>query len=143
MKKHFILSLLLVLGCLSQVMALPGKSLLDIFSHMFPDAEYVTWTEDHGYHMVSFTQGETSSRIWFNDEGAPVYSLKYCPEANLPLKITSALMKKYNGRQIYGFTEVTNKSDVRYEVMLQDNKKWYRVSVSELGDVSLKYTMRK
>jgi hypothetical protein len=143
MKKHFILSLMLALGCLSQVMAAPGRPLLDMFTRMFPDAEYVTWTNDHGYHVVSFAQGETSSRIWFNDQGALVYSLKYCPEINLPMKITSALKKKYSSQQIYGFTEVTNKTGIRYEVMLQDNRKWYRVSVSELGDVSLQYTMRK
>jgi len=143
MKKHFILSLMLALGCLSQVMAAPGKPLLDMFSLMFPDAEYVTWTKDHDYHMVSFAQGETSSRIWFKDDGNLVYSLRYCPETNLPMKITSALKKKYSNQQIYGFTEVTNRTGIRYEVMLQDNRKWYCVSVSELGDVSLKYTMRK
>jgi hypothetical protein len=143
MKKYFILSLVLALGCLSQVKAAPGKPLIDMFSSMFPDAKYVTWTMDHGYHMVSFAQGETSSRMWFDDQGALAYSLKYCPETNLPMKITSALKKKYNNKEIYGFTEVTNKTSIRYEVMLQDSKKWYRVSVSELGDVSLKYTMRK
>lgn len=143
MKKHFLFSLILALGCFSQVMATPGRPLLDMFTHMYPDAEYVTWTKDHGYDMVSFVQGETSSRIWFNDDGTPVYSLRYCPETHLPLKITSALKKKFNGRQIYGFTEVTNKAGIRYEVMLNDSKKWYCVSVSDLGDVSLKYTMRK
>lgn len=143
MKKHFILSLMLALGCLSQLKATPGRPLLDMFTRMFPDAEYVTWSKDHGYHMVSFAQGETSSRMWFDDHGALVQSLRYCPETNLPTKITSALKKRYNNKQIYGFTEVTNRAGIRYEVMLNDSKKWYCVSISDLGDVSLKYTMKK
>lgn len=143
MKKHFLFTLMLTFGFFLQLKAAPGKPLLDLFRSMFPDAEYVTWTEDHGHHMVSFMQGETSSRIWFDQHGALVYSLRYCPESNLPMKIVSAINKKYSGRQIYGFTEVTNKTGIRYEVMLNDDKKWYCVSVSELGDVSLKYTVRK
>jgi len=143
MKKHFLFSLMLAFGCLSQVQAAPGRPLLDLFASMFPDAKYVTWTEDHGHHVVSFTQGETSSRIWFDQDGSLVYSLKYCPEANLPIKIVSAVKKKYKGRQIYGFTEVTNKTGTRYEILLSDDKKWYCINVNDLGDISFKYTLRK
>ncbi|WP_298738005.1 hypothetical protein [uncultured Chitinophaga sp.] len=143
MKKHLLLALFLALGCLSQLQAAPGRPLLDMFTRMFPNAEYVTWSADHGYHMVSFTQGETASRMWFDDNGALIQSLRYCLEEELPVKITAALKKKFNNKQIYGFTEVTNRAGIKYEVILNDSKKWYRVSVSNLGDVSLKYTMKK
>ncbi|WP_298737435.1 hypothetical protein [uncultured Chitinophaga sp.] len=126
-----------------QVAAAPGESLLRLFSHTFPDAKYVRWTEEEGYYIVSFTRNDTQCRIWYDKEGSLVYSLKYCQETELPMKVLLAVKKRFHHQQIAGVTELTNKSGVHYELVLSDEKKWYVVNSTAYGDVTLKYSFSK
>ncbi len=128
---------------MAKATAAPDERLLDQFNHTFPGAEYIRWTEDQGFNIVSFTWNDTPCRIWYDKDGAMVYSLRYQQEGELPLKVQLAIDKKYHDKHLDNFVEVTNKNGVSYEVMLSDDKKYYMVSATAYGDVSLKYSLRK
>lgn len=124
-------------------MAIPGDALLRQFNHTFPDAQYIRWTEEGEYHIVSFTRNETQCRIWYNQKGILVYSLRYCQEDTLPLPVLMAVKKKYHDKHIDGVTEITTQQSTTYDITLSDEKKWYVASVTDHGDISPKYFFRK
>lgn len=147
MKRHslnkIILTVAIALLGTFHVAAAPSESLLQLFAHTFPDAKYVRWAEQEGFYIVSFTRNETQCRIWYDKEGSLVYSLKYCQETELPMKVLLAVKKRYHDKHIDGVTELTNKSGVIYELILSDDKKWYVVNSTAYGDVTQKYALRK
>lgn len=147
MKRHFLnkifLTVAIALLGTFHVTAAPSESLLQLFNRTFPDAQYVKWAEKEGLYIVSFTRNDAQCRIWYDKEGSLVYSLKYCQEAELPMKVLLAVKKRYHDKHIEGVTELTNKSGVFYEVLLSDEKKWYVVNSTAYGDVSLKHALRK
>ncbi|KAA2242649.1 hypothetical protein F0L74_08950 [Chitinophaga agrisoli] len=128
---------------MTKAMAAPDERLLSQFNHAFPGAEYIRWTEDQGFDIVSFTWNDTPCRIWYDKDGVLVYSLRYRQESELPLKVQLAINRKYNEKHVEGFVELTNRSGITYEVMLSDDKKYFMISATAYGDVSLKYTLRK
>lgn len=147
MKRHFLSKIILtvaiaLLGTF-HVTAAPSESLLQLFNRTFPDAKYVRWAEKEGFYIVSFTRNDTQCRIWYDNEGSLVYSLRYCQETELPMKVLLAVKKRYHDKHIDGVTELTNKSGVTYELVLSDEKKWYVVNATAYGDVSQKYALRK
>jgi hypothetical protein len=139
---HVVLMAIAVLS-ISTASAAPSEALLRLFNRTFPDAKYTRWTEEGGYHIVSFTRNDTHCRIWYDNEGSLVYSLRYCQESELPMKVLLAVKKRYNERRIEGVTEVTNKNGVTYELVLSDERKWYVINATAYGAVSLKYSLRK
>ena len=147
MKRHFlnkiILTVAIALLGTFHVTAAPSESLVQLFNRTFPDAKYVRWAEQEGLYVVSFTRNDAQCRIWYDKEGSLVYSLKYCQETELPMKVLLAVKKRYHDKHIDGVTELTNKNGVTYEVVLSDEKKWYVVNATAYADVSLKYALRK
>lgn len=141
--KKLLLVAALAIFSLSRVTAAAGEELIRVFSHTFPDARYVRWTEDHEYNIVSFTLKETQCKIWYNKEGAIVYSLKYIRENDLPLRPLLAVKKKYKDKQIVGVVELTNGNGVTYELTLSDDKKWYVVQADAHGGVYTRYAFNK
>ncbi|WP_217602929.1 hypothetical protein [Chitinophaga sp. GbtcB8] len=141
--KKLLLVAALAIFSLSRVTAAASEELIRVFNHTFPDARYVRWTEDHEYNVVSFTLNENQCKIWYNREGAFVYSLKYLRENELPLKPLLAVKKKYKGKQIVGVVELTNGNGVTYELILNDDKKWYVVQADALGYVYTRYAFNK
>lgn len=141
--KKIILTATVALLCLSQATAAPGETLLSLFNRTFPDAKYVMWTTDGEYHAVSFNRNETHCKIWYDKEGTLIYSLRYCQESELPLKVLLAVKKKYHDRHIDGVTELTNKNGVTYDLILSDEKKCYVINSTAYGELTLKYSFRK
>ncbi len=140
--KKTALAVITVLFSLSAV-ATPGDALLRQFNLAFPDAQYIRWTEAEEYHIVSFTRNSTQCRIWYDQKGMLVYSLRYCQEDELPLPVLIAIKKKYHDKHIEGVTEVTNQQGTTYELTLSDEKKWYVISVTDRGNISPKNSFRK
>jgi uncharacterized protein YaeQ len=140
--KKILLGALAVLW-LSSAAAAPGEGLLRQFSSTFPGAKYVRWTENEGHHVASFTWNDTPCRVWYDDDGSIVYSLRYSGESELPVKVLAMVKKKYHNRQVDGVVEISTKNGTSYELTLSDDKKWYVVSASAQGDLSLKYYLVK
>lgn len=129
--------------CSLSAIAMPGEGLLRQFNRTFPDAQYIRWTESGEYHIVSFTRNDTQCRIWYDQTGVLVYSLRYCQENELPLPVLMAVKKKYHDKHIEGVTEITNREGTTYQLALSDEKKWYVISVTDDGDISPKNSFRK
>ena len=123
--------------------AAPNETVLRLFNHTFPEAQYIRWTEDGAFDVVCFVQDDSQYRIWYDKQGTLVYSLRYCGEKELPLTVLRAVKKKYRDRRIEGVTEITNKAGVNYEVLLSDENKWYSVTSTVSGNVGLKYSLKK
>lgn len=140
--KRTVLAVATVLCALSAI-ATPGDALLRQFNLAFPDAQYIRWTESEEYHIVSFTRNDTQCRIWYDQKGTLVYSLRYCREDELPLHVLTAVKKKYHDKHIEGVTEITNQQGTAYELALSDEKKWYVISVTDRGNISTKNSFRK
>ncbi|PWV47726.1 hypothetical protein [Chitinophaga sp. S165] len=140
--KRTVLAVATVLYSLSAI-ATPGDALLRQFNLAFPDAQYIRWTASEAYHIVSFIRNNTQCRIWYDQKGTLVYSLRYCQEDELPLPVLAAVKKRYHDKHIEGVTEVTNQQGTTYELALSDAKKWYVISVTDRGNISPKNAFRK
>ena len=140
--KKTVLSIAITILSLSAAAA-PDEPLLQLFSRTFPEAKYIRWIEEGEYHIVSFTQNETICRIWYDKKGTLIYSLRYGSENELPLPVLIAVKKKYHDKHIHSVTEITTQHGITYELVLSDDKKWYVARVTDGGDVSPKYSLRK
>jgi hypothetical protein len=140
--KKTVLSIAITMLSLSAAAA-PDEPLLELFNRTFPDAQYIRWVEEGEHHIVSFTQNETQCRIWYDKKGTVVYSLRYGMGSELPLPVLMAVRKKYHDKHIDGVTEITTQYSVTYELVLSDEQKWYVARVTDYGEVSQKYSLRK
>jgi hypothetical protein len=140
--KKTVLSIAITLLSLSAIAA-PDEPLLELFNRTFPDAKYIRWVEKGEHHIVSFTQNDTQCRIWYDKKGTLIYSLRYGLGNELPLPVLMAVKKKYRDKHIDGVTEITTQDSVTYELVLSDDQKWYVARVTDHGEVSQKYSLRK
>jgi len=141
--KRIVLIASMILCAQLSLFAAPNEALLRLFNRMFPEAQYIRWTEDGAFDVVCFVQDDSQYRIWYDKQGTLVYSLRYCGENELPLTVLRSVKKKYRDRHIEGVTEITNKAGVSYELLLSDDSKWYAVISTASGNVALKYSLKK
>lgn len=143
MKRILFSYLIIAIFSLSSAKAAPGETLVQVFSNTFPDAKYARWTENGEYYIVSFTRNETRYRVWYDKAGTLVYSLRYCQEGELPVKVLLEVKKKHPDKHIDGVIEITDTNGVIYELILKGKKKWYVVHAAPSGDIILKYSLLK
>ncbi|ANH83344.1 hypothetical protein A8C56_22265 [Niabella ginsenosidivorans] len=138
--KLFILTAALLFGLnamATTVNPTVNEKILKTFNEVFTNARNVQWSTTAEYSEASFSAGSVSSRAMFDNNGKLIRTIRYYNENHLPSNIVYKLKKKYEGREIYGVTEVTNKDGINYNVVLRDSKNIYNVAVAGDGTITL------
>jgi len=140
--KKFLLMLLVLASSFAYANNTIDEKILKTFKEAFPKAEKVTWYEEGGSYQVLFTCDAVKCRMYFDNKGDATKTIRYYTEQNLCPLVMTKIKQKFAGKNIFGITEVSTDSGTTYNIILEDEKKWYHVLVDTDGSVQLekKYT---
>ncbi|SDE11841.1 hypothetical protein [Niabella drilacis] len=137
--KLFILTAALSLGlnAMTAVAANPNvnEKALKTFNAIFTNAQNVQWNTTADYNEASFRSGSISTRAVIDNNGALIRTIRYYKENQLPSNILYKIKKKYDGKEIYGITEVTNGEGTSYNIIVRDDRHIYNVAADNNGSV--------
>jgi|SRR5438045_569957 predicted transcriptional regulator with HTH domain len=115
----------------------PNEKILKNFSDAFPKAENVTWYESENDTQVQFNSGKIKCKLWYDADGNVTKTNRYYTQESLSPFILARVQQKYNGKKIYGITEVSSDEGLNYFIILEDEKKWYHVTSDSIGNLKL------
>lgn len=144
MKKILFIALLLV-SLVSFARTAPAEvneKVLKAFRETFSGASEVVWHEYAEYFQANFKQGEIQLRAQYDANGGLMRTMRYYGESQLLPNVVAKIRKKFGNREIFGVTEVSTESDVRFVISLRDAKNWFIVNADTSGNIELtdKYT---
>jgi hypothetical protein len=87
--------------------------------------------------MKAVTNNEVQCRLWYDRQGNVTKTERYYSAKGLSPFMMARLNKKFNGKKVFGVTEVTSESGIRYHIVLEDGQKWYHVTSDESGNLQL------
>jgi hypothetical protein len=141
---------LIILTCLFATLSVAASSppevtekVLKAFNETFMKATDVVWHETQNYYEASFKQSEIISRAIYDADGNLLRTTRYYSEENLPINILTKVKSKYEGKTIFGVTELTSAEEVSYYITLEDAKNWYIVKADNMGSMELSKKYRK
>lgn len=115
--------------------ATPNERVLKTFNGSFPSADSVKWFDDGDGYQVHFFQNKMRCKIWYDAQGEVTKSIRYYLGSELPPLILARIQKRFEGKEIFGVTEISSSSDLAYHIILQDDKKWYEVTSDSVGNL--------
>src|SRR6478672_495967 len=107
------------------------------FKESFPKAEKVTWYENDSFYEVLFTNNQVTCRMWYDHDGNVTKTERYYKEEGLSPFLLAKLNKKFEGKKVFGVTEISTETGVTYTIVLEDDKRWYQVTADDAGNVRL------
>ena len=113
-----------------------NEKVLKPFKETFTVAEDITWHEYDDYVQANFRQNQIQVRAMYNEDGQLLRTTRYYGESNLLPNITAKLKKKYNGKEIFGVTEVSSSEEVTFVINLKDEDHWYIVKSDVYGNLT-------
>ncbi|MBZ4189566.1 hypothetical protein [Niabella beijingensis] len=137
--KLFILTAALSLG-LNAMAAVPAdptvnEKVLKTFNQVFTEAQDVQWSTTAHYSEASFRSDAVSTRAMIDNNGVLIRTIRYYKESNLPSAVLYKIKKNYEGKEVYGVTEITNNEGTTYHVVIRDSRNLYKVTVDDSGTV--------
>jgi hypothetical protein len=81
--------------------------------------------------------------VSYDLEGNVVKSIRYYYGETLPVYIQAKLSKKYEGKTVFGVTEITSENQVTYYIILQDDKNWINVQSDAFGNMFTEKKLKK
>ena len=85
--------------------------------------------------QANFKLSEVQLRAVYDNEGNLLETVRYYGERNLPPNILSRIKKKYNGKTVFGVTEISTETEVSYHITIKDEKNWYMVKSDPYGNL--------
>jgi hypothetical protein len=113
------------------------------FKESFPKAEKVTWYENDSFYEVLFTNNQVTCRLWYDHEGNVTKTERYYKAEGLSPFLLARLNKKFDGKKVFGVTEVSTDAGVTYHLILEDAHKWYQVTADDNGNMNLEKKLQK
>ncbi|AHF16402.1 hypothetical protein [Niabella soli] len=110
-----------------------NEKVLKTFHQVFADAKNVQWKATAEYNEASFNSGAIAARAIIDNNGKLVRTIRYYKETNLPSNILYKVKSKYEGKEVYGVTEITNDAGTAYEIVMRDSQKMYTVHIDANG----------
>jgi len=118
----------------------PTQKVLDAFKKTFEQAKDVTWQDVDNKYEANFSQNNITFRIMYDQDGNVVKSIRYYYGPTLPIFIQAKLAKKYDGKTVFGVTEISTDSELTYYIILEDKSTWTHVQSDAFGNM---YTEKK
>jgi hypothetical protein len=144
MKKFLLLLCTAAISTLAIAKDDPTEKIIQRFTQTFQDAHNVTWDEvaDKMFE-VKFTHRNIASRAVYDQKGNIVRLIRYYEKDQLPVLISSKLDRKYEGKKVFGVTEVTVNDEIIYQIVLEDAKNWTYLRSDIYGNMELEKKFRK
>lgn len=143
MKKIFIIAAASFFFASSSFAAEPTQKVLDAFNKTFKQVKEVTWQDFNNTYEANFSQNNITFRVMYDQEGNVVKSIRYYYAQTLPIFIQAKLTKKYDGKKVFGVTEVTTETEVTYHIILEDAKTWTHVQSDAFGNMFTEKKLKK
>ena len=140
MKKIIIAAAAAILFTSVSFAAEPTQKVLDAFKKTFEQAKDVTWQDVDNKYEANFSQNNITFRIMYDQDGNVVKSIRYYYGPTLPIFIQAKLAKKYDGKTVFGVTEISTDSELTYYIILEDKSTWTHVQSDAFGNM---YTEKK
>ncbi len=121
----------------------PNQKVLTAFQKTFQQIKNVSWLDVNDNYEATFNQNNITYRILYDQEGNVVESIRYYYAPNLPIFIQAKLAKKYDGKKVFGVTELTTQNDVIYYIILEDSKTWTHVQSDAFGNMFTEKKLKK
>lgn len=113
-----------------------NDKVLKAFNETFTNAKDVTWEEFANNNcQANFKMNEIIVKVLYDDNGNLLQTMRYYTEKNLPPNILAKLKKKYPGKDVFAVTEITNDTELSYNITLRDENNWYVVKSDYLGNL--------
>ncbi len=120
-----------------------NQKVMTTFSQVFKDVRNVSWSNVGKNYEAFFTEGSIKTRALLNKEGALIQTVRYYGESELPANVLYCVKKTFQGKEVYGVTEVSNKYGVNYRIVLRDNKDIVNINANDLGDTEVVSTFTR
>ncbi|HEX6333536.1 MAG TPA: hypothetical protein VFZ78_04860 [Flavisolibacter sp.] len=121
----------------------PTPKVLDAFNRTFKFVKEVSWDEYNNQYEAKFSQNDIRLSVVYDEDGNVVRTIRYYFEESLPILIRSRVAKKFEGKKIYGVTELSSQDDLSYTIVLQDETHWYNVRSDAYGNMTIEKKMKK
>jgi hypothetical protein len=136
----FIVSLLISLITFARPVS---EKVLKAFAALYPTETKVTWYEVNGNYEVFMDHQTEKCRVQFDEDGHVVNVRRDYGADILCPYIKAKLLERYEGKKIFGITEITNDGGLVYYVILEDNKHYYHVRSDASGNMMLEEKLDK
>ena len=141
MKKIILIAATTLFFASASMAAEPNQKVLDAFHKTFQLVKEVSWQDmDNNKYEANFNQNNITYRVMYDEEGNVIKSIRYYFGPTLPIFIQSRLAKKYDGKKVYGVTEISTESELTYYIIMEDNSTWTHVKSDAFGNM---YTEKK
>ena len=122
-------------GAAGPIKASPNEKVLKAFHETFIYAEKVVWHDYENQYQAYFWQNEINVRVWYDEDGNLLETIRYYFEKQLPPNILAKLKKRYSDKEVFGVTEITSEEEVSYYISLKDDKNWYTIKSDPYGNL--------
>lgn len=141
MKKIFVSLSILLTAAVSTAFAHkividPASGVEDVFKQEFKGAENVNWSQQDNYQKATFVLAGHRVIAYFNEENELAGCIRDILYDQLPLLVTKAIDKKFQGADMQEVREITNSDGTSYLIRVEENKKKYKVKVTSEGNIS-------
>lgn len=123
--------------------ATPNQKVLNAFEKTFGKAEQVTWQDVDENYEATFKQNQISYRVMYDADGVMLKSIRYYKGETLPILVQAKLNKKYQGKSVFGVTEVTTENQIDYYIILEDSNTWTHVHSDAYGNLQTEKKLKK
>lgn len=142
--KKMLFTLLLTSAVTAAIATPPvNEKVMKQFETVFPTVENARWFENDGNYEVYFIKDDVQCHISYNQNGKVISTRRYYSGAQLCPFIKSKVTEKFAGKSIFGVTEITNRNELLYVIVLEDENTWTNVQSNSVGELTVLEKMQK
>lgn len=121
----------------------PTQKVLDAFHKTFQQVKEVNWQNYDNKYEANFSDNNISFRVMYDEEGNVIKSIRYYYGPTLPIFIQAKLAKKYDGKKVFGVTEISTDNELNYYIILEDKNTWTHVQSDAYGNMFTEKKIKK
>lgn len=110
-----------------------NEKVIKTFNEVFRNVSTPVWNVIGSYHEAFFVNASVKTRARFDSNGRLVQTLRYYTESSLPANVLYKVKQAYQGKEVYGVIEITNRNGVNYTIILKGDKKYIHINADTLG----------
>jgi hypothetical protein len=143
MKKIFLIAAAMIAFVSVSFAADPNQKVLEAFHKTFQQVKDVSWQDVDNKYEANFSQNNITFRVMYDEEGNVVKSIRYYFAKTLPIFIQAKLAKKYDGKTVFGVTEISTENELTYYIILEDQTNWIHVQSDAYGNMFTEKKLKK
>lgn len=116
---------------------------LDAFNKTFINVQDVSWSSSPQSYEVNFKLNDILTRVTYDKQGVATQTIRYYGESGLPMVVLTKVKNRFEGKKIFGVTEVTSGDETAYHIILEDANTWLSIKANPSGEIETGKKMRK